>query len=171
MRLKKVYQVTLTADQARAVLDYDPSTGVLTWKAPTSNRVKVGSIVTCRDTHGYIIVRLNRRLYRAHRLIFLYMTGQFPENDADHVNGDRSDNSWVNLRQATRQENLRNKRPALNTVSGAKGVDRLSDSKWRARICIDRHTVHLGCFSSLDEAKLAYAQAAHKHFGEFARTS
>lgn len=158
--------MSLTVERLRNALYYDPDTGLFTWIRPTSNRAKKGSGPSCLDRHGYPVVRLDGRLYLAHRLAFLYMTGRFPKHDMDHVNGIRSDNRWANLREATRQENLRNK---IARKPDAKGIQRLPSGKWRARITVDRQGIHLGCFSSSAEAKAAYSREAVRLFGDFAR--
>jgi len=155
----------LTTERLREVLHYDPLAGLLTWKKPTSNRVKVGSVVKCRDTHGYPIARIDGTLYLAHRLAFLYMVGRFPKHDIDHVDGNRANNAWANLREATRQENHRNRTPK----NGVKGIQLMANGKWRARITVSRQGIHLGCFSNSDDAMAAYAKAADKYFGAFSR--
>ncbi len=156
----------LTAERLRELLVYDPDNGSFVWKKSTSNRAMIGAAIKCRDRHSYVIVRLDGRLYLAHRLAFLYMNGRLPEHDVDHVNGDRADNRWANLREATRQENMRNK-PARASKSGVRGVEQIPSGKWRASITVSRRQLHLGCFDSIDEAKNAYEQAALKYFGEF----
>lgn len=153
----------ITAERLRYLLDYDPWTGVFTWKRPTSNRVKVGSVANTRDGKGYIVIGVDGHHHRAHRLAFLYMTGRPPEGDIDHANRKRTDNKWANLREATRKENLRNK-------TGVRGTQLLRSGKWRARIQVDGRSVHIGCFSTEELARIAYRAAALKHFGEFAAT-
>ena len=160
--------MTLTANRLRDVLTYDPATGAFVWKVSLSNRAKAGSSPRKLDSKGYPCVRIDGHLHRSHRLAFLYMTGRLPEGDIDHANGDRADNRWANLREATRQQNQRNKNSKLG-ASGVRGVKRLPTGKWRACITVDRKSIHLGCFSEIDAAKAAYALAAQKHFGEFAR--
>jgi len=99
------------------------------------------------------------------------MVGEWPENDIDHRNLVRHDNSWTNLRSATRQENAFNRPVRSNNVSGIKGVaynERLG--KWTAAICAGGRQMHIGCFATASEASGAYAAAARYYFGEFARS-
>ena len=86
----------------------------------------------------------------------------------DHRNGDGLDNRRANLRQATDSQNQGNRRIGSNNTSGYKGVSR-SGLKWRARIRLDGHQTHMGCYATPQEAARAYDTASIKHFGEFAR--
>lgn len=115
--------------------------------------------------------RFDRRLYTASRLAWLYMTGEWPENEIDHINLDRSDDRWLNLREATRAQNSFNTPRRSNNMSGAKGAYWHSQHrKWCAHIKIDGELKHIGLFATIDEAAAAYAAAAKLHRGEFART-
>lgn len=163
----------LTAERLRSLLSYDAETGVFVWIAPTSNRVKRGTVCKYKTSPGYIAVRIDRILIGAHRLAWLYMTGEWPIADVDHINGDRTNNRWSNLRAASRQQNLRNMqmRTRQNT-SGFKGVSWISRcSLWHAAIGIDRKNKSLGYFRDPVSAARAYDAAAINRFGEFARTN
>jgi HNH endonuclease/AP2 domain len=99
--------------------------------------------------------------------------GRWPKGEIDHVNGNKDDNRWENLREATRSQNIANARtPGCNT-SGYKGVyfDRSKPrvKPWRASITVDGRTVRLGYFATPEKAWLAYVLAARKHYGDFAR--
>jgi hypothetical protein len=89
--------------------------------------------------------------------------------DADHINGDRLDNQRSNLRIATRQQNMQNRRSARNSASQYKGVSKYTKNRWRACIYPNDKQIHLGLFASELEAAKAYDIAARKHYGEFAR--
>lgn len=152
----------ITQAQLKARLTYDPVTGL--FARPD------GSVVSTTTENGYVVVRLFDRLYRAHRLAWLYVHGCFPPNDTDHVNGVRSDNRIANLRLATRSQNLQNKRG--RSTSGFKGVVTHSDvrrtNRYGAQIWHGGKNVWLGWHLTAEEAGAAYAAAAKQLFGEFA---
>ena len=102
-------------------------------------------------------------------MAWLYMTGSWPAKDIDHKDGDGLNNSWCNLREATRLENSGNSRRRSDNTSGAKGV-RLDRGKWIAQIVVAGKLRRLGTFNTLEAAAAAYEAAATEHFGEFART-
>src|SRR6478736_3606728 len=105
----------------RECLDYDPETGVLTWKPRPREHFRddhdwhiwlsrfPGKPAGGISYYGYIQVALTGRIYRSHRIIWAMQTGSWPVAHMDHINRDRSDNRWVNLRQATAHQNMRNR--------------------------------------------------------------
>lgn len=141
----------ITQEKALAVLHYDPATGSMTWKV-ARGRCAAGTLAGYAAHNGYIGVRLFGRCYYAHRIAFLCMEGRHPLA-VDHINGDRSDNRWSNLREVTRSENARNmKRPDTNK-SGVVGVFwNAGKGKWTARIKLHQRTSHLGDFDNLQDA-------------------
>lgn len=155
----------LTAERLREVLDYDPESGVFTWKVRTSNRVNVGDVAGAMLKTGYLSISIDGKLHRAHRLAWLHVHGAWPAADIDHVNGVRTDNRFANLRSATpslNQQNLRSARGA--TASGLLGVYR-TDKKhrpWRSSINVDGKDRHLGNFTSPEEAHAAYLAAKRR---------
>lgn len=96
------------------------------------------------------------------------MTGEFPEQDVDHINGDPLDNRWDNLRRASKHENLRNCSVHKDNKAGLKGVC-VTRKRPTAQIYLNGKRTHLGTFDTVEEAHAAYCAAAEKHFGEFAR--
>ncbi|HEX3401933.1 MAG TPA: HNH endonuclease [Acetobacteraceae bacterium] len=123
-----------------------------------------------RKDLGYIVIRIDYRLYRAHRLVWLYVHGRWPEGEIDHINGDPSDNRWANLRLATSSNQKMNARLRPDNTSGIKGVwyDKRR-SAWVAEIWVNGKKHHIGQFATLLEAKGARIAAAHRLHGEFAR--
>lgn len=110
--------------------------------------------------------------YLAHRLAFLYMTGAWPDCDVDHINLDRADNRWGNLRQATRSQNMANGKLRSSNTSGFKGVTWVSRlSKWRAEIVKDGRKKAIGHFATPECAHAAYMAEAGRVFGEYARSA
>lgn len=157
----------LTADRAREVLDYDPDTGVFTWKVRTGPACKIGSPAGCLDKNGYLKIKIDREQHYGHRLAFLIVLGYMPI-EVDHEDLNRSNNKWLNLRPAVPLEQMRNRDMPKNNTSGVKGVRR-EGGGWRARIRVDGKKLHLGTFKSIEEAATAYNEAATRYFGEFAR--
>lgn len=150
----------LTQEELRAELLYSPETG--SFSKVCDPNIKVGS----RTEHGYIRIKVKRVSYRAHRLAWLYMTGETPDAQIDHINGIRDDNRFANLRLADSKENQRNAK-LRKVASFAKGVSAYR-KKFRASIKFNGKSIHIGYYSTIDEAAHAYNKAAIKYFGEFA---
>lgn len=102
----------ITQERLKELLHYDPNTGVFTWATKASRNVVVGRVAGSSSEGSYHVVRLDKQRFQAHRLAFLYMTGEWPEHDVDHINGVRTDNRWANLRDITRATNIQNQRAA-----------------------------------------------------------
>ena len=161
----------ITQCELKEVLDYNPDTGVFIWKKTVGNRAVIGSVAGHKNNNGYICIKINRKTYKAHRLAYLYMTGNFPENLIDHINHITDDNRWTNLRDATNSQNQFNKAKHKNNTSGYKGVSwDTRNKKWRAKIKCMNKTIHIGCYTTPQEAAEAYKKKAIELFGEFAYT-
>ena len=109
--------------------------------------------------------------YRAHRLAWLYMTGEWSRGDIDHINTYKADNRFCNLREATRSQNSANSPKQCNNVSGFEGVSWVKrDRKWRSDIGVKRESATVSVISMIStDAMIARNFAALKHFGKFAR--
>ena len=152
----------LTAEYLRSVLHYDQETGIFTWKVRTANRVKTGEVTGSPDGGGYLRIQLQSRLYKAHRLAWLYTYGEWPSLDIDHINRNKADNRISNLREVSHKQNHQNRSKPSNNTSGHPGVSWLKQSsKWRAKITHNHKLIHLGCFTTLEEAVSA-RKAAEK---------
>lgn len=156
-------------DELKEVLSYDPDTGIFVWKKALNDHIIVGSQAGYRND-GYINIGLHGSTFRAHRLAFIYMTGTCPE-EVDHIDMDRSNNRWTNLRAALRSQNNANRRKQPGSKSSSKGVHwEAAVSAWCARIAVaPRKRIVLGYFPTEAEAHAAYVEAAKVHYGEFAR--
>lgn len=162
--------MSLSQEQLWGVLDYNPETGLFKWKVRTSIRVVVGAVAGSVSDDGYIVIRIGRKIYRAHRLAFLWMTGKFPTGHVDHINTIRTDNRWCNLRQCSRSQNQCNRTKQSNNTSGFKGVSfEKRTGLWKAGLGINRKFINLGRFKTPELAHAAYCQAVEKHHKEFAR--
>lgn len=157
----------LTQERLHEVLHYDPDTGVFTWLKPTSNRVRIGQVAGNVTGHQYSRVRVDGRLYYAHRLAVFYMTGEWPANKVDHHDTAKLNNIWTNLREASNQGNSANISIQRNNTVGFKGVSRDGNS-FRAQIMVNRKFIHLGTFKTPEDGHAAYVAAALKYFGIFA---
>lgn len=154
-------------------LAYDQVSGNFTWKRDLRGMVRKGKVAGRKNNYGYIVIGWGNREYPAHRLAWFFVTGTWPENQIDHINGTRDDNRWSNLRQATVTENRRNciGQPGKRKFSKYKGVgfnDKNKFSKWVARIVVGGRAIHLGSFKTEEQAASAYVEAERKYFGEFA---
>ena len=152
----------LTAEYLRSVLHYEPEIGIFTWKVSTSRRVKVGGVAGCQSGHGYLRIAVQSRLYKAHRLAWLYVYGAWPKDQLDHINRNRSDNRISNLRGVTNKQNLQNASKYSHNTSGHTGVCwHKQCSKWVAQIAHNRKHLSLGLFTNIEEA-VAARKAAEK---------
>lgn len=163
----------MPAEQLRRCFAYDRENGVLTWRqcpqgGQGARRMRPGAIAGCKSTWGYIVVRLNKVLYPAHRIIWYMETGVWPPEQIDHINECKSDNRWVNLRLATHSQNQINQRPRRPNTSGYRGVVRFRDG-WRAQIRISGKLKSFPTRRTAEEAYADYCAAAVQHHGEFAR--
>lgn len=152
----------LTAERLRELLHYDPNTGVFI-NIAQRKRVVVGDVAGCIDpSNGYIKICIDYGKHYAHRLAFLYMTGEWPSKHVDHINGDKVDNSWSNLRDVSRSTNLQNiKKQPSNGTSGLLGAQR-KRKRWSSKIRVNGAIVPLGSFATAEEAHNAYIEAKRK---------
>jgi HNH endonuclease len=157
-------------ERVREVLDYDPRTGILTWRKKRGGKGRAGAVAGCISSEGRIKISIDGVQYKAHRIIWLWMTGHAPSERIDHRDMNQSNNAWVNLRLATNSENMANRGPQLNNKSsGLKGAYRMWHGRWYSRISKDGIDYYLGIFDTAEEARAAYIKKAEELYGEFAR--
>ena len=147
---------------------YDAESGMLIWRNGNGRNVKPWQQVKAPNGNGYYTAKINGKSYLVHRLAWLYMTGEMPINDIDHINGIVIDNRLCNLRQATASENLKNARIRNDNKSGEKGVCfDINRKKWMASASLNGKNKFLGRFDNLQDASDAYQSFAKLHHGDF----
>lgn len=158
----------LTQSRLKQIFDYDPYTGEFTTLI-RRQRIGVGVIAGSVHSNGYVYIRVDCKRYSSHHLAFLYVNGYFPKKVLDHINQNKSDNRWSNLRECTQTYNQANAPAMSNNKSGYKGVCWHSrDRKYRSTIGFNNKCIYLGSFDCKHEAARVYNEAALKYFGEFA---
>jgi hypothetical protein len=149
-------------------VDYGPETGTLRWKKPRPS-VRAGDMISGKGKDGYLRVRFRRHLFYAHRVAFALMHGRWPHPCCDHVNGDRSDNRAINLRECDFSSNVYNTRKPHNNTSGVKGVcyHKRSDG-WIVNIQCKK-VMHSKYFKRFEDAAAHARQLREQLHGKFAR--
>jgi len=154
-----------TAERLRALFNYDPATGALTWRVQ-QGRARAGDPAGHRRKDGRNTVRVDRLIFLGYRVIWCHVTGEWPRAEIDHIDCNPSNDAWSNLREASGFQNGLNRRVRADSKAGIKGVQWCRQhAKWRARF---RRRV-LGYFGTLDEANAAYFVAASAADAAFAR--
>jgi len=161
----------ITQSELKYHLHYDDKTGVFTWLNPLSSRVCIGQEAgSISRSTGYKVIGIGGHSYRAHRLAFLYMNGCFPESMVDHIDGDRLNNKFENLRPVNKFQNMWNMGSINGSASKFCGVFfEKKIKKWRAHIRFNGKRKHLGVFKNEVDAAKAYDKAALEFHGEFAK--
>ena len=132
----------ITQQQLKELLHYNEQTGIFTWVNSAARRVKKGDEAGYIMPIGYVLINITisgkARGYYAHRLAWLYIYGEMPKNQIDHINHDKADNRLVNLREATYAENHKNHTKRVDNTSGVTGVGfHKRDNRWRAYIQVN----------------------------------
>jgi len=155
----------LTVERLRERLRYDPETGIFIWKyASGQGRRAEGTKAghTSKES-GYVLLWVDDRLYRAHRLAWLYVTGEWPPKLLDHRDRNRSNNRWANLRLANDKQNSENASLRSDNTSGSRGI-RFDRNRWVARIYHEGREIYLGRFERRTDAEMARVCAERKYF-------
>lgn len=147
------------------MLNYDPVSGIFTWKCARGNQIFPGDRAGAISGTGYIYIEVDYVSYRSSRLAWLFITGELPET-IDHKDRNRANDKFDNLRAATRSENARNASRRKDNTTGYKGVSFIP-SGYKAYIMINGKQKHLGVFKTAPEAHQAYLREAEKVFGQF----
>lgn len=152
----------------RNILTYDPKTGFLFWAIKSSRSIKFGQRAGFIEKHGYERIRICGKTYLSHKIAWAIYYGSDCEKQIDHINGIRSDNRISNLREATANENARNRKIQKNNTSGIRGVEfNKNYLKWRASIRVDKKSIFLGQFDNPQDAAKARKDAEELYHGKF----
>jgi hypothetical protein len=151
-----------TADRLRQLVDYNPDTGRFTRKIRTSNRIDLSKPCGAYNSDGYLVTRIDGTKYPNHRLAWLYMTGNWPTLEIDHINGIRDDNRWANLREVTRAGNTQNTHNIRRPDGSYVGVRKVGNV-FTAVIFVNKVRIKLGTFDTAEEAHAAYLAAKRLH--------
>ena len=159
----------ITAERLREVLRYDRDTGKFYWRVKTCRKVVPGAEAGHTDRKGYVCIRIDGEIHRAHHLAWLYEHGEWPALQVDHKNRRTGDNRAANLRLATDMQNRANCKRYKNNSSGFKGVTWCSKvKKWKAFVTAGRKKHYCGAFDDPAVASRAYMAKASVIFGDFA---
>lgn len=166
-----VQRTTLSLSEIRAVFNYDPNTGDISWKVKINPNIVIGRPMgksSSRRATGY--VALHRIRIRISHFAWFYTYGVWPPAEVDHINGDPTDNRLCNLRLATSQQNKWNKPVHPTSKSGLKGAMATRSGRFRSHIRENGKLKYLGYFATAQEAHEAFVKAAVKIQGQFMRS-
>lgn len=159
----------VTQERLKELFDYDPETGNLIWKVARSN-VKVGDVAGgAIDKRGYWHIGVDGRLYKAHRLVWLWHHGKWPDHQIDHIDRDPANNRIENLRDVSNVVNQLNRRDRSNKT-GFAGVFKRRN-KFRAQLCVFGKDVRLGTFDTPEEAHHVFKRVhfdLHREHSQYA---
>lgn len=166
--------MTITQIRLRERLFYNPDTGIWIWlpySAPGWSHSLEGTEAGRLTSKGYIQITIDGETYVAHVLAWFWMTNEWPDRQVDHIDRVKTHNWWSNFRLATNGQNRANSKSSA--ASGLKGAYPNHKSgkpvRWTSVIRINKKQIYLGTFETKEQAHAAYAEAAIKHHGEFAR--
>lgn len=149
------------------VFEYEPESGTFIWKIRASRAVKPGDIAGSLNKNGYLLIKVRKYIYRAHRLAWFYFYGQRPPIEAyriDHIDGNKLNNAIKNLRAVSNAKNTRNHKMYSHNTSGITGVYFNEQSqKWCAQIHTNGKQIHLGSFHFFEDAVKAREAAEIKY--------
>jgi len=147
----------ITVERARELFSYDPETGIVTRKITTGPRARKGYTLDTVD-EGYLVVRVDGRKYRVHRLIWFIVTGTWPKYEVDHEDRNKLNNKWKNLRDITATENVQN---VASSQGGVSFVEKTQS--WRATVqCYGKH-IYIGGSKDRTVAEYLYELYCRKH--------
>jgi hypothetical protein len=153
----------VTQERLKELVSYNPLTGFLVWNETRRTRKK-SAVAGSLKPDGYRRIQIDKTRYYAHRLVWLWVYGEVPSCEIDHVNRERDDNRLCNLRLATGAENKQNRAKQNTNTSGYTGVGwNIGKGKWQSRIMRDGKSIHLGYYDRIEDAVNARAEAKRKY--------
>ena len=157
----------ITKDRLRELLEIDVEKGIFIWKHTMGGKAKKGQEAGAIGKNGYLTIRIDQVDYLAHRLMWLYIYGAFPIICIDHIDKNKTNNKYTNLRLATQKQNGENKLLNSNNSSGHRGVffrKYLKSKPYSVSITNNRKSIHVGYFATIEEAIEARKKAEDKYF-------
>lgn len=156
----------LTQEYLKSIILYEPLTGMFIWryKEACPSFKRGGRISNCVEKDGYIQIRISGKSFKAHRLAFLYITGEWPKEQVDHINGIRRDNRWCNIRECTPRENMFNMRACVD--GKIKGI-RKKNKSYEVTLRINGIPTYLGSYKNLEDAVKTIRAAREKYHKDF----
>lgn len=146
----------ISAEELRQLVHYDPDTGIFTWLQSKFQPYRIGKRAGSKMSNGYRRIFIGEKAVTEHRLAWLYMTGKWPQNHIDHINGDRTDNRFCNLRDVSRSTNLHNiARANKNASSKYRGVSP-ANGTWTMQILVNGKRIRVPGFSTEEDAARCY---------------
>ena len=162
-----IKELLLTHVDLLKYVSYNPETGIFTRNHHRKGR-KIGEVVGFTNVKGYVIININDRAYRAHRLAWFYVTGSWPVDQIDHKDTIKHHNWFDNLREADNNLNQKNKIKARidnQSSSNMTGVSFLkANQKWRVKLVINGKMTHIGLYTTQAEAELVCVELKKIHY-------
>lgn len=153
----------ITQERLKNLLHYNPDTGVFT-RRNTFRNLTAGSVVGCVGAGGYMQCSLDNKMYKMHRLAWLYVHGRWPADQIDHINHNVTDNRILNLREVSCAENHQNRARRTKNSSGYLGVGwHKRDKRWQVHIEVNGKRHHIGYYTQLPDAIAARKAAELKY--------
>lgn len=161
----------LTLERLKEVLSYNAETGIFIWIKCIGNSF-IDSVAGHYDGDGYLRIQIDGKIYRPHRLAWLYIYGYWPKTQIDHKDTNKTNNKISNLREANGSQQKFNTKAFKNNKLGVKGIRQLPTGQYEARITSQTKGLYsIGKFNTLEEAKIAYATEAQNVHGEYIHNS
>lgn len=159
---------SMTQDELKSILHYDLDTGLFTWLISPAKQTLIGTVAGHRNEKGYIKIGYKRKIYAAHRLAWLYVTGEWPVDQIDHWDLIKDNNRWLNLRECSNRENQFNQNVRIDNLLGVRNISKRK-GKFMVRFQYNGKHRSFGTFSSLEEAKTRADHLRKELHGEFAK--
>lgn len=168
-KVNRIKESALTLGRLKFLLAYEPETGLFRWKNYTKGKrpIKIGALAGCKNNVGYIKLSIDNQYFLAHRVVWFYVTGKWPQDKIDHINCNRSDNRFSNLRDIKHWQNIIRQSVHKNSKF-PKGVTK-NGNRFCARISVHGGPRYkwLGNFRTIEEAEAAYIKASLEIHGRF----
>jgi hypothetical protein len=157
----------ITLKYINEYLTYDSLSGNL-YQRKKRPKIQVGALAGGLTGKGYRYIQLNGKKYPAHHIVWLLETGELPKKQIDHIDGDKLNNNFLNLREVTNKQNTENRGKQKNNKTGYKGVsfnNRLQ--KYVSQIQHNNQPIYIGVYATAYEAHLAYEKKAKELFTHY----